>query len=83
VRTLIALSTIPIAIVSNAVRVAGTGAVAQYVGLEAAEGFFHTFSGWLVFMVGMVLLVCVGVIILRILPNRGPFGPKVPDMEAA
>jgi exosortase len=83
VRTMIALFTIPIAIVSNAVRVAGTGAVAQYVGLEAAEGFFHTFSGWLVFMVGIVLLVCVGFIITRTLPNRGPFGPKVPDMEAA
>ena len=50
VRLMIAASTIPIAIVANGVRVAGTGILAHYYGAEAAQGFFHTFSGWLVFV---------------------------------
>jgi exosortase len=49
-RAAIALSTIPVAIIANALRVAGTGVAAQVFGPEAAEGFFHTFSGWLVFV---------------------------------
>lgn len=56
VRAAIALSAIPVAIIANGVRVAGTGAIAQYWGAEAAEGFFHTFSGWLVFIVAFASL---------------------------
>ena len=60
VRTVIALATIPIAIVANAARVAGTGIAAQYFGERAAEGFFHTFSGWLVFVAAFAMLFVVG-----------------------
>lgn len=56
----IAFSTVPIAIAANAFRVAGTGILAHHVGPEAAQGFFHTFSGWLVFVVAFVLLLGVG-----------------------
>jgi exosortase len=56
VRCAIALATIPIAIVTNGMRVAGTGIAAHYYGEEAATGFFHDFSGWLVFVVAFVLL---------------------------
>ena len=41
----VALSSVPIAIFSNGIRVAGTGIAAHFVGPEAAEGFFHTFLG--------------------------------------
>ena len=47
-RALIALATIPVAVVANALRVAGTGFLAHSYGPAAAEGFFHEFSGWLV-----------------------------------
>ena len=59
VRWLLALATIPTAIFANGLRVAGTGILAHYWGPEAAEGFFHSFSGWLVFAFafGMVLLL--------------------------
>ena len=59
VRWTLAVATIPTAIFANGLRVAGTGVLAHYWGPEAAEGFFHTFSGWLVFgfAFGMVLLV--------------------------
>ncbi|MCZ6800216.1 MAG: exosortase/archaeosortase family protein [Nitrospirae bacterium] len=56
---LVALS-IPIAIVANAVRVLGTGILANKWGVWAAEGFYHTFEGWLVFVVALILLVICG-----------------------
>ncbi len=59
VRWVLAAATIPTAILANGLRVAGTGILAHYWGPEAAQGFFHTFSGWLVFAFafGMVLLI--------------------------
>jgi exosortase/archaeosortase family protein len=52
-------STIPIAVAANAFRVTGTGILTHYVSPAAAEGFFHTFSGWLVFVVAFLLLFLV------------------------
>jgi exosortase len=58
-RVLIALSAVPIAILANAIRVAGTGMAAQWIGPSAARGFFHTFSGWCMFVVAFLALVGV------------------------
>jgi exosortase len=75
VRTIIALSTIPIAIVANGIRVAGTGIAAHYYGSEAAEGFFHTFSGWIVFIAAFALLYLAATLIIRVAPSRVPSSP--------
>lgn len=58
-RAVLALAAVPVAIFANGIRVAGTGIAAHVYGAEAAMGFFHTFSGWLVFLVafGMLMLV--------------------------
>jgi len=53
----LALLTVPLAIAANAVRVAGAGLSAQWLGPAAAEGFFHEFSGWVVFMMTIVCLL--------------------------
>jgi exosortase len=50
-------TTIPIAIVANSFRVAGTGLLASWFGEKAAQGFFHTFSGWLVFVFAFAVLL--------------------------
>jgi|SRR5687767_12801910 len=58
-RIAIALAAVPLAILTNAARVAGTGLAAQWVSPAAADGFFHTFSGWLMFVfatAGLLLL---------------------------
>jgi exosortase len=68
VRFGIAAATVPIAILTNAMRVAGTGIAAHYYGPEAAQGFFHTFSGWLVFVVAFILMFLVTRLLLRLLP---------------
>jgi exosortase len=75
VRILIALSTIPIAIAANGIRVAGTGIAAHYYGPEAAEGFFHTFSGWVVFLAAFALLYLAATLIVRVWPSRSESRP--------
>ncbi len=57
-RIAIALA-VPIAIVANAARVAGTGLAAYWISPAAAEGFFHSFSGWMVFVVALAGLMGV------------------------
>src|SRR5262245_3416388 len=44
------VAVIPIAISANAARVAVTGVMAHAWGVQAAEGFLHGFSGWLIFV---------------------------------
>jgi exosortase len=56
-RALIALSSVPIAIVANGIRVAGTGIAAHYIGPAAATGFLHEFSGSVVFIASCFLLL--------------------------
>lgn len=68
VRVVIAASTVPIAIVANGIRVAGTGILAHTRGAEAALGFFHTFSGWLVFLAAFSLLFVVVWLLRRFAP---------------
>lgn len=55
-RVALALAAVPVAVVANAARVAGTGVAAHYYGPAAAQGFFHEFSGWLLFLVAFALL---------------------------
>ena len=40
-------------------RVAGTGLASEWISRAAADGFFHTFSGWLMFVVAFASLVLV------------------------
>jgi exosortase len=58
-RIAIAVAAVPIAIIANAARVAGTGLAAYWVSPAAAEGFFHTFSGWMVFVVALAGLLAL------------------------
>ena len=59
-KLLVVLSTIPITVVANAARVTVTGVLANFFSAEMAAGFFHTFSGWLIFMVAFALLSLMG-----------------------
>ena len=50
-------SAVPIAILTNAFRVSGTGVLAHYYGTAVADGFFHSFSGWAIYIVAFILLI--------------------------
>ena len=38
----------------------GTGILARYYGTEVADGFFHEFSGWVVYIAAFLLLFALG-----------------------
>ena len=63
-RVLLFLSTIPIAIVANASRVTITGVISQWKP-DLAEGFFHESTGWVIFMIALIILVLFHQLIMR------------------
>jgi len=69
------VSATPIAIIANAFRIWGTGVLAHVYGPQAAEGFYHTFAGWLVFVIAFVLLTVEGAVMSR-------FGKKHTPIKA-
>jgi exosortase len=58
-RVILAVAALPIAVLANSLRIVGTGLLVQYWDPDKAEGFFHTFSGWMIFVVSLVLLFLV------------------------
>lgn len=56
IRVLLVVLTIPISIFANALRVSLTGVLSEY-NPELARGVFHTFEGWVVFMVALGALL--------------------------
>lgn len=56
-RVVLALVAVPVAVAANATRIVGTGLTVQYWDPEKGQGFFHEFSGWLIFIVSLTLLV--------------------------
>ncbi len=69
-RVLLALASIPIAVAANVARIFGTGLCVQYWDPVKAMGFFHEFSGWLMFLVSMSLLYLVHVTMRVLAPER-------------
>jgi exosortase/archaeosortase family protein len=67
---LIVLAAVPIAIITNAGRVSGTGVLSHYYGTEVADGFFHSFSGWVVYVIAFLLLFGFGWVLDRFNPSR-------------
>lgn len=68
-RAVIIICTVPISVFSNVLRIAITGFLTVRVSPEVAEGFFHNFSGWLIFMVSFVLLIILSWL-LRFMKTR-------------
>jgi exosortase len=56
VRYVLVVLMVPSAIVTNAMRIMGAGVLAHKFGPQAAEGFLHQFSGWVVFLATLVLI---------------------------
>lgn len=69
-RVAIILSTLPIAILVNAFRVALTGLLTHYYGEEAAQGVIHTTEGFFTFGLAFALLLAEAALIDRIWPDR-------------
>jgi len=68
-RVVLVFLTLPIAVLMNGVRVSLTAILSQWISPKAAEGFFHGFSGWLVFLLSFSLLMVFSYI-LKLLPPK-------------
>jgi len=80
------LMSVPIAIVVNVGRVTITGIMAQLFGRRAAEGFYHSFTGWVAFVAALALLFLVSRLMARLpaRPRAGtiPPAPGAPQVSA-
>lgn len=58
-RILLFVAAAPTAVFANALRIMGTGLMGLYWNPDKAEGFFHTFSGWVIFVLSLITLFIV------------------------
>lgn len=68
-RIVLFLSSIPISIGLNSFRIAVTGILSIIFGPKAAEGFFHDFEGWVIFMLALAIMV-VEMLLLKRIPEK-------------
>jgi exosortase D (VPLPA-CTERM-specific) len=65
-RGVLFLSSFPIAIFLNGFRIGMTGLLVDLYGKQTAEGFFHSFSGWLLFVSSLLILFAEMWLLVRI-----------------
>ena len=85
-KAIIFLSTIPITVLMNSIRIGAIGIMVDNWGIKMAEGFLHDFEGWAVFM------SCIGILIIEMwvlakigkdkLPLTEAFGLDFPEPAA-
>ena len=69
-RVTLALASIPVAIVVNGLRVAGTGVAAHYFGATAAQGFLHESAGLFMFAAAFALILSVRYMLGLVRPRQ-------------
>jgi exosortase len=69
-RVVLAFASVPIAVAANAARIVGTGLCVQYWDPEKAMGFFHEFSGWVMFVISLSCLYLVHRIMRLVVPHQ-------------
>lgn len=56
IRVILAVAAVPIAVLANGLRIMGTGLTGLYWDPDKAQGFFHEFSGWVIFILSLISL---------------------------
>ncbi|HVP55927.1 MAG TPA: exosortase A [Candidatus Eisenbacteria bacterium] len=81
VRWFLFLAMVPLAIISNGTRVMITALMTNYIGPQAAEGFMHEFSGWVIFVVATALFLALHSLTVVVRKKLG-WMPKETDAKA-
>ncbi|MCD6274136.1 MAG: VPLPA-CTERM-specific exosortase XrtD [Deltaproteobacteria bacterium] len=68
-KVLVVISTVPISILVNGLRIASVGMLYPVFGPKVASGFFHDFSGWFIFMVSLGILLFEMWVLKKIYPQ--------------
>jgi exosortase len=71
-KALLLILTIPLAIFTNALRITATGMLATHWDPKTALGFYHGFSGWVIFVLSLVLLLLLKRVIVSVASGRKP-----------
>jgi exosortase len=71
---LLLILTIPLAIFTNALRITATGMLATHWDPKTALGFYHGFSGWVIFALSLVLLLLLKRMIASLVSGRNREG---------
>jgi exosortase D (VPLPA-CTERM-specific) len=56
-RIAVFLSSIPITVLMNSLRIGIIGVTVEHWGIEMADGFLHEFQGWMIFMISAALMI--------------------------
>ncbi len=72
-RALVFVSTVPITIFMNSLRIGIIGWLVEHYGKSMAEGFLHDFEGWAIFMVCFAILLLEVWLLMRLSGERRPF----------
>jgi exosortase len=77
-RVILVAAAVPIAVAANGLRIMGTGLLGEYWNPDKAEGFFHSFSGWIIFMfsIGMLSILHGALNTLRRSPVKTSAGSR-------
>ena len=74
-RGLLVLLAIPVSVLSNSLRIVALAFLSRYPAMNInAEGFWHSFSGWLVFLFSVMILYSFGLLLARIHASRASTG---------
>jgi exosortase D (VPLPA-CTERM-specific) len=79
-KAILFLSTIPITIGMNSLRIAVIGVLVNGYGTEQAEGFLHFFEGWVIFIL-CILLLYAEAKLLRLLAPKDSKSQALLDIE--
>lgn len=85
-RGLLFAASVPLAILGNVARILTICLVANYASTDFATGFYHDYSGYVVFVVAIILMIAVGELISRIsakIPSRAPRAPADGEEQSA
>ena len=72
-RAVVFLSSIPVTILMNSLRIGVIGVLVDRWGRSMAEGFLHDFEGWLIFMASGSVLLLEIILLSRIGSDRRPW----------
>lgn len=64
---------VPLAVIGNAARIFSIAWVARFFGAGVAVGFYHDYSGYVVFLVAVLLMIQLGNLIARVPQRRWEF----------
>ncbi|MBJ6724245.1 VPLPA-CTERM-specific exosortase XrtD [Geomesophilobacter sediminis] len=68
-RGVVLFSTVPVAVLTNGVRIALVGMLYPLVGPKIVDGFLHDLTGWVIFMLSLLLLLLEIAVLKRVAPD--------------